>query len=353
MGERYWAADHPVLAVLRAWRATRDRGRALGRSQRLGLVVQGGGMQGVFSGGMLTGLADLGLVDAFDAVYASSSGAVNSAYIYGDRFWQGLAIYWDHLASPRFIHRRRRLVGRDAIDLDYAFGTVVAKAVPFDARAVLESTRPLHVAITLVDELRAVAVSDFRSADDLLSALRATSWIPGVVSGTATFRGRRALDGSLVHVHPYHFAVADGCTHILSLSTQTIGPMRSWSQRVCLPVMKRYLDRIEPGLGRCHEEAGREYRADRATLLRSSASGSGPPHILDLAPLPWMPDVGTFESDPGRVMLMARYGYELVVGAVDGVDPAGLRTREFSAGVHFSRVERPASPDPPLTPLDS
>ena len=46
----------------------------------MGLVVQGGGMRGVVSGGGLTALHDLGMRDLFDATYGSSAGAMNLTY---------------------------------------------------------------------------------------------------------------------------------------------------------------------------------------------------------------------------------------------------------------------------------
>jgi len=47
---------------------------------KIGLVVQGGNMRGIISGGALIGLESLGLTDVFDIVYGSSSGAINSTF---------------------------------------------------------------------------------------------------------------------------------------------------------------------------------------------------------------------------------------------------------------------------------
>lgn len=223
------------------------------------------------------------------------------------------------------------------LDLDYAFQAVMDQLVPFNADAVLESKAPFHVAMTFVDDLVAATVSDFTSKQDLISALRASSWLPLAVRGTAQFRGRRALDGFVLRVHPYHFALADGCTHVLSLSTRPVGPMRFAPSMVHRLVCWE-LDRIKPGLGAGHAKAREEYQADRVKLFQASASPGDPPYVLDLAPLPWMPRLKSLERDPGRLMVGARYAYELVVCAVEQQDISKLRAGEFHTVSRFVRT---------------
>jgi predicted acylesterase/phospholipase RssA len=78
-----WDPDHPVLMLLR--RRHQDRSTPGKRPSedraKLGLAVEGGGMRGVVSAAMLAALEDLGYADVFDALYASSSGAINCAYL--------------------------------------------------------------------------------------------------------------------------------------------------------------------------------------------------------------------------------------------------------------------------------
>ena len=60
----------------------RERLEAKGeRDGTIALVVQGGGMRGVYSMGALAALEEEGLADAFDVVVGSSAGAINGAYL--------------------------------------------------------------------------------------------------------------------------------------------------------------------------------------------------------------------------------------------------------------------------------
>lgn len=47
---------------------------------QIGLAIEGGGMRGCVSAGMIAAIYDLGLMDMFDAVYGSSAGSLVGAY---------------------------------------------------------------------------------------------------------------------------------------------------------------------------------------------------------------------------------------------------------------------------------
>jgi predicted patatin/cPLA2 family phospholipase len=324
MRELYWSPDHPVLEALRARRSRQDRPGDRGDPYRIGLTIQGGGMRGVVSAAMLTVLDDLGLAHAFDAIYGSSSGAINGAYFLTGEGWRRLRIYWDYLTTPRFIDLKRYLRG-NILDIGYTFDTVLAELEPLDYDAVLYSDVPLHIAITLVDELRTIMVSDFTSKEDLNDALRASAWLPIAIRGTTLFRGQRAIDGSILTTHPYRLALTDGCTHVLSLSTRPLGPLSSvlGLRRM---IMNYELRRLGPGLSKEHTRASEEYRRDRTLLARWSISPSESPHVLDIAPLPWMNETKPFEMDVGRLIVAARQAYDLMTCAIEEEDPTELRT---------------------------
>lgn len=339
----FWSADHPVLDALRKRRAKGHTAAAPADEFKIGLAVEGGGVRGVVSAAMLCALQDLGLGDAFDAVYSASSGAINSAYFLGGDCWYPLSIYYDDLATRKFVDFRRFFHGQ-ILDLDYAFD-VIDNGKPLDYEKVIASATRLHIAVTLVDELRTEAVTDFTSPADLRAALRASAWLPVALSGTADFRGLRALDGGVLTPHPYRLALDDGCTHVLSLSTRPLRPPAdglSLSQRYGV----RHLDRIRPGLGSGYAEAVGRY-ADERRMLRRRMSDPGPaPHLLDLAPLPWMKEVKRHELDPGRIIGGARGAYEVMYCAIEGVDPDAIRSGRVRAVPRLTVVSTAQSPAP-------
>lgn len=339
MGESAWSPNHPVLEALRRRRDATDTPASRSDGLKIGLAVEGGGIRGVVSAAMLSALEDLGLASAFDAVYAASSGAINSAYFLLGGTWYPLSIYYDDLSTRQFVDFRRAARGR-ILNLGYAFDIVLDQVKPLDYAAVLASPLPLHVAVTLVDELRTETVSEFTSASDLRYALLASSWLPVATRGTAEFRGRRAVDGGVLTPHPFQLALDDGCTHVLSLSTRPIRPPRSR-----LTLAQRYaaqrLDRLRRGLGAGYLDALARYRTDRRALQSwMNEPPERPPYVLDLAPLPWMPEVKRHELDPGRIIAGARGAYEVMHCAVEGLDPGGIPAGRLRAVPRLTMVDR-------------
>lgn len=323
-----WLADHPVLVALRRRREKNDVPGARSDDLRIGLAVEGGGIRGVVSAAMLCALEDLGMASAFDAIYSASSGAINSAYFLTGGSWYPLSIYYDDLTTRKFVDFRRFFHGH-ILDMDYAFD-VVDRVKPLNYEAVIASPTPLHIAVTLADELRTEVVGTYTSRADLRSALIASAWLPVALRGTTEFRGRRAVDGGVLTPHPYRLALADGCTHVLSLSTRPIRPPRprySVAQRYAA----WHLNRIRGGLGTGYLEAVGHYRDERRALQRRMTEPGDPPYVLDLAPMPWMPEVKRHEMDPGRIIAGARGAYEVLYCAIEGRDPEDIRTGRVRA----------------------
>lgn len=121
--------------------------------------------------------------------------------------------------------------------------------------------------------------------------------------------------------HPYRIALDDGCTHVLSLSTRPIRPPR---ERVTLSqrYAARHLNQLRAGLGTSYLNAIRHYRVERRMLQRRMTESGDQPYVLDLAPLPWMPEVKRHEMDPGRIIAGARSAYEVMYCAIECRDPA-------------------------------
>lgn len=334
-----WDVDHPVLALLRQRKADGTVPGNRSDAFKVGLAVEGGGMRGVVSASMLTALDDLGFSAAIDAIYACSSGAINSAYHLAGGTWYPLTIYFDDLTTPKFVDFRRAYTRRSILDIDYAF-SILQDVKPLDYAYVLKSPTKLHVAVTLVDELRTSVVADFGSVDDLDQALRASSWLPVALKGATVFRGQRAVDGGVLTALPFRLAVDDSCTHILSLSTHPMS-VRSENLSALNRYTRRHLNKLKPGLGDGYIEALSQKYSDQHLLERMRfSSESRDPSIFDLAPLPGTPDVKRHELDRGKVIEAARSAYEVMYVALEGEPSSSIRNGWVRAVPRFAIAER-------------
>lgn len=342
-----WNKDHPVLRLLRQRRETGStpRKRVPGDNAKLGLAVEGGGMRGVVSAAMLACLGDRGLVDAVDSVYGTSSGAVNAAYFLTmDNLWYPASIYYEDLTTIKFLSYWRAATGRSMLDLDFAYNTVVGMIKPLDYDKVLASPIELTIGISLVDEIATFPATDFRSRDDLNAALIASAWLPLAVRGTGEYRGKKAIDGSILTALPFHLAVADGCTHVLSLSTKPMSPVRSPVSSVTKFAVW-YLNRIRKGLGDGYLRAAQQREQDRRQFLHTRLA-NGPvrdadgPHVLDLSPLPGSQEIKRSEMNPHRLLNAARSAYAVSYAAIEGKSSDAVMNGQIEALPRLSIVER-------------
>jgi len=204
----------------------RARGTADGKTDgyKLGLVVEGGGMRGITSAGMLLGLKRQEMDDVFDAVYGSSAGAINLTYFLApENFMAGANIYTDHIANNRFIDLSRMLdseKGRPVLDIDFLLDYVMEHLVPLDWDKVVKSNVPLKIAASSLNANKSVLLENFRDKQDLVECLRASASVPGIAGGPVYHRGDTLVDAMVFEPVPVWSAIDDGCTHVLTLSTK-------------------------------------------------------------------------------------------------------------------------------------
>lgn len=77
---------------------------------------------------------------------------------------------------------------------------------------------------------------------------------------------------------------------------------------------------------------------NRAMLARWRRWSSEPPHVLDIAPLPWMNGIRPFETDVGRLIVAVRQAYDLMTYAAEKKNPTQLQTNGGSTAIRFTPV---------------
>src|ERR1035437_1397818 len=93
-------AKHPVLELLET------RGLGYPDSFKLALAIEGGGLGGALTGGMVVALEELGISpELFDIIIGTSAGAINGAYFLSGNAKEGVDIYTEHLAQHNFIDK--------------------------------------------------------------------------------------------------------------------------------------------------------------------------------------------------------------------------------------------------------
>jgi len=208
--------DHPVVREL----ALRMREGSEGSSaSKLGLVVEGGGMRGVISGGALVALEEYGLTAIFDEVHAESAGAMNACYFLAGQAALGGRIYTEDLTGRRFV-RPWRL--NKILDIDFLTDEVMASVKRLDCGRVERSRTKLLVSVTNAGDGSSRIIQVGRCRAPLLRILKATAAIIPLFNYPVELDGGMYVDGGIADPIPVRNAIASGCTHILVLLTRPL-----------------------------------------------------------------------------------------------------------------------------------
>src|SRR3954453_23313366 len=309
-------SSHPVARILRE-RA--DAGSVPGARQdahRVALVLEGGGMRGVVSAGMVAALERLGVRDAFDLIVGSSAGAINGLALLSGVARRAADAYCGALASRGVVNPPRGLRGKPVIDVNDVLAIVTAEDTAGHDR-VTSGDVALHCIATDVETAAGVDLHGMRTQEEVWAAILASSRMPWAGGPPVEIAGRRYLDGGLVSPVPVAEAIAAGATHVLALQTRPFGIPRKSAARVAGGLSGRHLRGLNPALVTVYRERIGKYEQLVADLARRSGDhASGAPHVLGLRPPAGTPCVGQLERDPAVLTAGATDGERLVEAAL-------------------------------------
>lgn len=218
---RAWTdADDPVLRLLVARAVSGSRPGRRSDGARVALAIEGGGMAGSVSAGMCAALESLGLVESFDVIYGSSSGALNASYAAAGQARARASLY-ELAAASGLVDPRQALRGRPPFRLAELVNSLL-RAYPHSQR-VLRVGPPLRVTATRVQDKSLDVLAEFTSIAEVRQAVWASCAIPIIAGDIVDFRGTSYVDGGLVESIPYRVALREGATHVLVLRSRPAG----------------------------------------------------------------------------------------------------------------------------------
>jgi predicted acylesterase/phospholipase RssA len=241
---------------------------------KVALVVEGGGMRGCVSAGMVCALHHMGLRDTVDVVYGSSAGSIVGAYfITGQLPWFGPELYYDKLttAGREFIDSKRllRSLGLGLVN-PRLYRDVLSRrnngkpvlSLPFLLKKTMQETKPLDwekfKARQALQPLRVVAsgvksekpfIMDmanghFHTLDEMSKCMHASCLLPGIAGSLMNIKvggdddekpkfvlqnglddpDYEPLADALIHAPiPYDIAQEEGATHVIVIRSRPDG----------------------------------------------------------------------------------------------------------------------------------
>jgi predicted patatin/cPLA2 family phospholipase len=232
------------------------------------LVLEGGGMRGAYSAGVLEAFseADSGRGFRFEHVVACSAGACVAASYLAGQPRRNRKVYLDFLDGDKLVRFRRLFTGGSVMDIDYLAFDVTLRLCPLDLDALRRSSTRLHIGVTDCETGASRYLTNHE--DDLVTAIRATCSLPLFSRSEVSYQGRRYVDGGVSDPVPVGKAIELGAKDLVLVLTSSI---ESRGERSPFAVLDRFLS-SSPAIRRSLADRHLRYR-DAARLLASPPPG--------------------------------------------------------------------------------
>lgn len=190
---------------------------------KIGLVLEGGGMRGLYTGGVLDALTDENLLA--DYVVGVSAGACNGvSYVSGQR-GRNLRINTVRVQDKRYLGLGNFLRTGSIFGMDFIFDEIPNRLEPFDYAAFQASSIDFEAGVSDVQTGLPVYFGKAEIRDHSL-VLRASSSIP-CFAPMVRYKGRDYLDGGASDPIPVRRALEQGCDRVVVVLTRERGFVKS------------------------------------------------------------------------------------------------------------------------------
>ncbi len=188
--------------------------------QNTGLVLEGGGMRGAFTAGVLRYMMEEDLYVPY--TIGVSAGACNGSSYIARQMNRNHQVIIEYSHHPEYISFRRFLRSRELFGMDLIFDKMPNELIPFDMETFCSSKEGFVVGTTDCVTGEAVYFDKHSYSKDMLTILRASSSLP-LFAPEVAFNDRYLLDGGVADPIPIKKSMRDGNTKNIVVLTKNKG----------------------------------------------------------------------------------------------------------------------------------
>lgn len=270
-----------------------------------GLVLEGGGMKGLYTAGVLDFFLDKGIV--FSSVYGVSAGACNMvSYLSGQR-GRALAVNIDYLDRKDYCSLESLLKTGDLFNVEMCYHRIPEELNPYDYKAF---DRYMGRAFSIATNIETGKPEYFRIRDMKkdIDKIRASASLP-LVSRNVKIDGGLYLDGGISDAIPLQRSILDGNRRNVVVMTKETGYVREPSTQLGL-IRARYMK--YPKVYELMKERHINYNGQLDFIRRQQENGQA------FVIRPQKPsDVGRVEKDVKKLKNLYRQGYNEAAACYD------------------------------------
>lgn len=201
-----------------------------------GLVLEGGGMKGIYTAGVLDFFLDKNMM--FSSVYGVSAGACHMCSYLSKQRGRALDVNVDYLDSKKYCSVESLLTTGDLFNVDTCYRLIPDYLHPYDHDTFEQYQGKAYSVVTNIETGRAeyLRLRDMRK--DIIK-VRASASLP-LVSRNVKINGKYYLDGGISDAIPLQQSIIDGNLKNVVVMTKEMGFVRKPSTQLGL-IKMRYL----------------------------------------------------------------------------------------------------------------
>lgn len=234
--------------------------------ENVGLVLEGGGMRGVYTSGVLDYFMEQDLY--FPYVIGVSAGACNALSYLSRQKGRSRKVNVDYASDPRYINYRNVFRGKGIFNMDFLFDDIPNRLVPFDYDRFFRTDERLIIPTTDCQTGKPIYYEKDGS-ERVFTAVKASSSLP-IVGKKVEFEGKELLDGGVADPIPIQRSEQDGNTKHVIILTQPKGYQKKpFRAKITANVLYSNYSELVKALNRRHEV----YNQTLAYIEELEASG--------------------------------------------------------------------------------
>jgi predicted patatin/cPLA2 family phospholipase len=181
-----------------------------------GLVLEGGGMRGLYTCGVLEYFMEKDLY--FNYIIGVSAGACNAVSYISKQKGRNEKVNLTYVSDWRYMSFRNLIKEKSYFGMNFIFEEIPNKHVAFDFDTFRKSSSKFVVGVTDCETGKPMYL-DKEDMNDGFDALKATASLP-LISPIVRLKDRELLDGGIAAPIPIHKSIEDGNTRNVVILTR-------------------------------------------------------------------------------------------------------------------------------------
>ncbi len=267
----------------------------IGYMMKIGLVLEGGAMRGMFTAGVLDVFMDENI--HIDGIVGVSAGVLFGANFPSKQRGRALRYNLKYLNDPRYLGFRSLITTGNIVNKEFAFYDVPFKLDIFDNETFKQSPIDFYATLTNIE----TGLAEYHKITDpfvQMETLRATSAMP-YVSNIVEVDGKKYLDGGIADSIPLKQCQALGYDKIIVVLTRPLDYRKSPSN----PLFSKLFYHKYPKLVEALTHRYKNYNECVEQVIEQQEQGN----IFVIRPSQTLP-IKRIEKDPAKIQAMYDLG---------------------------------------------